>query len=514
MHIVMKKCIILSRVSTIKQTLEQQTELLVNKAKNDGYKENEIIIIEDKESAIKKSIDEREGIKKLKNEIASNPTIEVVYIFEISRLGRRMDVLIEMRDYFLNNQIQLFIYNNNQYLLEKKDGRLVLSFAGGLIFTLFSQFAESEMKDKKDRMTRGLLHKRSQNKYIGGNFAFGYKLNENEGFEIDEEKANIVRWIFNEHEKGQSLSSIAKSLYKRGEIKSDNLRSAILFVNNTIHRISYTGVSEEGKYQYPQIISKEQFERCQKIASDKNKPKSNINNVYWCKNLILLKGTNRHLSPAVGTIVYRSLNENRREDISINMNFMDSFTWHLVKRHRIEDPMFDREKERQEASNIMRDAQKKLDNIPNRISKLEKEEERIQRLYISGKINDDRYDELISENHKSIANIRIEEDEYNHTITQMMNRIAYTQFFMYEKKLEEPKSDEEIFDIIHNDIDRIEIEKAEKPHTYILEYFFKDGYKKKFEALRNANIQWVKDKDGNKIDFDMIERFTRKRATK
>lgn len=50
----MKKCIILSRVSTERQNVTQQTDLLIQKAKNDGYKDNNIIIIEDKESAIKK----------------------------------------------------------------------------------------------------------------------------------------------------------------------------------------------------------------------------------------------------------------------------------------------------------------------------------------------------------------------------------------------------------------------------------------------------------------------------
>ena len=49
----MKKCILLVRVSTIMQDLVQQTEKVRDAAIRDGYKEESIIIIEDKESAVK-----------------------------------------------------------------------------------------------------------------------------------------------------------------------------------------------------------------------------------------------------------------------------------------------------------------------------------------------------------------------------------------------------------------------------------------------------------------------------
>lgn len=223
----MNKCIILSRVSTERQTLEQQTELLVNKARQDGYDKDNIIIIEDKESAIKLGVNEREGLRKLKREIEKDSTIDCVYVFEISRIGRRMDVLIEMRDFFVERKIQLFIYNNNQYLLDEKKE---LTFAGGLIFTLFSQFAESEMKDKKDRMKRGQLHKKNQNRYIGGRIAYGYMIGDNDEIVINEKEADIVREVFSRYASGESIATISKDLYKRGEMKSENERAVNLVV--------------------------------------------------------------------------------------------------------------------------------------------------------------------------------------------------------------------------------------------------------------------------------------------
>lgn len=56
------KCIILSRVSTIVQDLNQQTEEVKKQALADGY--TEIIIIEDKESAVKLDEESRLGLSK------------------------------------------------------------------------------------------------------------------------------------------------------------------------------------------------------------------------------------------------------------------------------------------------------------------------------------------------------------------------------------------------------------------------------------------------------------------
>ena len=61
----MGKAIILSRVSTLQQDLRQQTEEILREVYKDGYKKEEAIVIEDKESAIKLSEEERRGLNKL-----------------------------------------------------------------------------------------------------------------------------------------------------------------------------------------------------------------------------------------------------------------------------------------------------------------------------------------------------------------------------------------------------------------------------------------------------------------
>lgn len=68
----MRKAIVLSRVSTLQQDLKQQTEEILMEVYKDGFKEEEVILIEDKESAIKLSEEERRGLNKLKDYIRTD----------------------------------------------------------------------------------------------------------------------------------------------------------------------------------------------------------------------------------------------------------------------------------------------------------------------------------------------------------------------------------------------------------------------------------------------------------
>ena len=85
------KTIILSRVSTINQSLEQQTKELVEIAVKDGYDRKDIIVIENKESAIKNDEEHRLGLVEMKEAILNDPTINCVYCREVSRVGTRFN---------------------------------------------------------------------------------------------------------------------------------------------------------------------------------------------------------------------------------------------------------------------------------------------------------------------------------------------------------------------------------------------------------------------------------------
>ena len=101
------KCIIFSRVSTQKQTLEQQTDLLVAEALRRGYSKEELEIIQEKESATQLDISERLGLQKLQDSLAEHPSINTIIVYELSRLSRRPADLYKIRDFLLSRKINL-----------------------------------------------------------------------------------------------------------------------------------------------------------------------------------------------------------------------------------------------------------------------------------------------------------------------------------------------------------------------------------------------------------------------
>lgn len=114
--------------------------------------------------------------------------------------------------------------------------------------------------------------------FTGGYMLYGYKVVDHK-IQIDEEKAEAVRFMFNQYVQGVYVKDIiaaltAKGVYNRGK----------KFAKNTVHHIlrneKYTGIyrynGEVFDNIYPQIISKETFEIVSKrIEANKYGRKSN-----------------------------------------------------------------------------------------------------------------------------------------------------------------------------------------------------------------------------------------------
>ena len=89
------KAILLVRVSTTVQELKDQEREVYELALKDGYSDNDIIPICEKESGIKLKEEERLGLNRLK-EVVETEDVKDVYIWEVSRLARTKKVLFSM----------------------------------------------------------------------------------------------------------------------------------------------------------------------------------------------------------------------------------------------------------------------------------------------------------------------------------------------------------------------------------------------------------------------------------
>ena len=197
-----KKCILLVRVSTESQSFEAQEKELFDLAVKDGYSKEQITPIAIKESAIKLKEEERLGLQKMYEYLATGE-YDCVYAWEGSRIARTKKVLFSVQDKLVKNKIQLIIKNPSVRLL-KDNGEI--DEAAELVFTLFAQLSESEMRNKKDRFSRGKRQKASEGKYAGANIPFGYKVDydNDKKIVVDEERAEIVKASYNLYDEGIS----------------------------------------------------------------------------------------------------------------------------------------------------------------------------------------------------------------------------------------------------------------------------------------------------------------------
>lgn len=389
------KCIILSRVSTIVQDLNQQTEEVKKQALADGY--TEIIIIEDKESAVKLDEESRLGLSKLKSLIIADKTIKCVYAYELSRIGRRPEVNYSIRDFLKDNKVQLIVLK--PYIKLFNDDFSV-NETSNMIFSIFNSLAENEGYLRKERTSRGRKAAKLKGRYIGGPVMTGYKIGEGKMIEIDQEKAEIVRNIFAWYISGEkSTRQIAKELYEMGIIKAQHYKSAAGCIIHILRNKRYTGAPDKDGVCYEPIISEEIWDRAQiKIKENIKGHRKMVKYNVLLRGIIKCKHGNMTNRKSVYSYLCTKTDGSPGTFVNIDQKFLDNVVWKELV-NRAEGQMGE---ERRESTlrNIERELfvlDEKIAASASKFLMLEKKEEKINRRIIEGKMKEDIGDNLLQE---------------------------------------------------------------------------------------------------------------------
>ena len=166
-----KECIILSRVSTESQDYSPQKADLIKYAKSFGY--TKFHYISTKESGFK-AIDGKEGFKEVTDYISFHPDCKAVFVTEISRLARRQSIIQSIKDWFINNKIQLYVKDIAFQLFKGEGENLIKDNSADIVFAVFSSIAESEMEAKKQRFSRARRNLQAKGLSHTGKVLFGY----------------------------------------------------------------------------------------------------------------------------------------------------------------------------------------------------------------------------------------------------------------------------------------------------------------------------------------------------
>lgn len=509
------KAILLSRVSTHSQDLTQQTNELFNAAHKDGFSDDDIIVIEDKESAIKLSEEERNGLNELKHYINTDPLISHVYVFEVSRIARKERILFSIRDFLVEHHIQLVVLNPYMQLLDKN---YEMTTASQIMFAMFGALSESEMHIKKARMLRGKQARAENGYYIGGPILFGYSVNADKKFIINEEQADVVRKMFNMYVKGNSVSAIATELCSTGEIEKLTWKQAFGHIYKLLTRHEYYGGNGDTiNVKYPPIISKELFDKVQTELHKRSHPHTRIKHIYYAHKLLRCREDGHCFSPINSNCCYRYNGDIFIKDKAknlrvvawnINMNFVDSILWHFAKKYRTKHAVTDVFKLKSQLQNeiikLTRKVEKGKRDIEDYKKKIAKANERI----IFGKMSEKQGDEMIRTFNEEIE--RLEDDVMRNETKAGNLSCEYhgIDVGVYEKSVENVVDEKERYDIIHQCISVVWAEKIGRSNIKF-EVVFIDNSSIIFETKPN-NTNRVLLENGKWEYFKRYERFKRK----
>lgn len=468
------KCIILSRVSTSQQDLQQQTDELIRIAINDGYSRDQIIVIDNKESAIKNDEEHRLGLIEMKEAILNDPTITCVYCREVSRIGRRYDVLTSVKAFLVSHKIQLIVCGNTRIELLDEDGNVTLQ--GGLMFEIACQSAIQEMEDKKIRFRQGRARAIEQGKAAQCRVGYGYYINREGYVLINEAEAEVVRRLFDEYA-NTDISTIA--LYRKlvadgtwQRLSSDSAGGNKIRVLLSNYR--YSGRNDLNKahneIHYQAIVSEDLQDRAiAKLHRMKQQPKYITKFVYYAKSLVRCS-CGHVMQPEISTMCYWCPFCGKRHSI----NNLDWLAWNNAAQLKLyADTISQRETIERYTSDIESNDNKIL-VMKKRLEELEDREEEIvdYSLSISNKERREKY------RARKIEEVNTERRQIEKAILKVMDQTR--QMKQYIVSLQDPVSDgtgivsileitddEKRKEIINQCIDEIKLETIDATHVHI-----------------------------------------------
>ena len=494
----MAKAIIWCRVSTTQQEFDSQKKDLINQAIRDGFKKesDRIVIGEAGASAIKMNEVYQKEVNKLIETIDNVPGVTTIYVWEVSRLARNEIAFYQMKDRIIKGKIQL-ICNVPQIKLLDDNGEV--NHGMEITLNLLVTLAKQEMEIKMKRFDRGRRRKAAEGKWTGGTLSYGYKVDTDRDnlIVIDDEKAEYVKEVFNNYEAGKSQAAIAKDFFERG-ITEISLHQ----VNRILNNERYTGkmMVHGGRFEraFPPIITKEQFDRCRKIADKNNLILSKAKNIYYgdhivrcykCGKYCDVQGTNYHCYDAFNRLkplMSATPKANCDNHLCISANCMDSLLWYVAIEVETDYILNSAEKDRKLYQEKIKNLKAKFENIEKRLAKCDEKRQRVRDVYLDGDMTieerDKRYQKIEFERHE-ILDEKIEYqndiDHYEDLIENVLGKYNFDDVESIEGNLEQIMKLSQQIASITNDKERSEIvHRHFKKITYenaTIEVDFKSG---------------------------------------
>lgn len=509
----MIKCICFSRVSSSRQSYTAQSNFVKAAAIADGFKENEIAIVEGKESAIKLKEEERQTLNELKSLIAEYPSIESVYFFAIDRLARRVEVILNVVKEMLDNGINLVFLNPTRMATIRVDeqGNKKENELTKLLLMLLSYGAEMEMKIKTERAVNK-KNEMKENNEVTGKLIFGY-INVNRKAKIDTEKtAPIVKWIFKSYnEDGLSLTKIFDKGVELGYWNNLPIKSSRASrIRQILMNYAYCGEPTKSGFVYPKLIEKEEIDKAiENMSKAVNKPKTVSKVISLAKGKIRDEKTGYMLKYDGNHLKYVHKDDSNNKLISAALNIIDYCVWKEASRVKWNILSTKDDNTRNTVGHELEEISDRIYNIQQLIeTEITERFNKLYKAYVNsrGRITDEDYN-------REVAQIEKEENKYKKQIESLEQRKVELQAVLSDLANREddidPTTVMEITDHQHQKeitdevIEKITVDRTEVGQ--IIKIYNK--YESKPQVFINKTktnhieIYWMIGKDGEAIDL-------------
>jgi len=286
----MKTAVIYARYSSDNQT-EQSIEGQLRVCQ-DYAQRNDILILNTYiDRAMTGTNDNRPDFQQMIKD-SEKKDFQYVIVYKTDRFSREKYALATYKKKLKDNGVKLLSATEN--IPDSPEGIILESVIEGM-----AEYYSAELSQK---IRRGMNETRLKGNFAGGGIPYGYRV-ENRKFVIDEEKAEVVRFVFKQYSMGIFATEIVNKLTTKGILKNGRP-----FLPNTIYKIlkneKYTGIYKinNNVYEntYPQIIDKELFEKVNTKAKSNQYGKRSVKSTYILKNKLICGYCGKRISAESG----------------------------------------------------------------------------------------------------------------------------------------------------------------------------------------------------------------------
>ena len=282
----MKTAVIYARYSSDKQT-EQSIEGQLRIC-NDYAQRNDIVIVDTYiDRAMTGTNDNRTAFQKMLKD-SNKRAWDIVLVYKLDRFSRNKYEMAMHKKTLRDNGIKVVSAMEN--IPDTPEGIILESLLEGM-----AEYYSAELAQK---VSRGLNESRQKGLFTGGNVSYGYRVEKKKVY-IHEERAEIVKYIFEEYAKGAIAKDIINELTSRGV-----LHNGKPFRYSTFYKMltneKYIGIyrykDEVFTNTYPQIVPNSIFELVQSRLMENKQGKNSVKIEYllrkkmkcgYCNHLII-----------------------------------------------------------------------------------------------------------------------------------------------------------------------------------------------------------------------------------